>query len=83
MLYSQKNRRDVMMCEIKRYREMANLTQEQLGIAAGLSGQAAISNYELGNRVPKFKHLIAIKNVFIEKGVIVTLEDLVSKNDQK
>lgn len=72
-----------MMCEIKRYREMANLTQEQLGIAAGLSGQAAISNYELGNRVPKFKHLIAIKNVFIEKGVIVTLEDLVSKNDQK
>jgi len=71
------------MCAIKRYREIANLTQEQLGIAAGLSGQAAISNYELGIRTPKFKHLIAIKNVFIEKGVIVTLEDLIPKNHQK
>lgn len=65
------------MSSIKKYRKMANLTQEQLGILAGLAGQAAISNYELGIRKPKFEHLIAIKKVLVEKGISVTVDDLI------
>lgn len=39
---------------LKRYRKLAELTQEQLAHACGWSGQSRIANYEAGKREPTF-----------------------------
>jgi phage repressor protein C with HTH and peptisase S24 domain len=42
---------------LRKYRDAAELTQEQLALACGFSGQSRIANYEKGTRDPSFEDL--------------------------
>lgn len=45
---------------LKRYRDASGLTQEQLALAAGWSGQSRVANYEAGTRTPSLEHVEAL-----------------------
>lgn len=65
------------MLRIKELREQNRLNQEGLAIKLGLS-QPTISAYEVGERVPDLKTLIALANCFG-----VSLDYLVGLSDAK
>ena len=65
------------MSNIKHYRELAGITQLDLAVLIGKSGQSSIANYESGIREPSIATLKAIRDAFIDKGISCTLDDLV------
>jgi transcriptional regulator with XRE-family HTH domain len=45
---------------LKRFRELRQMTQEQLAHASGMGGQSRIGNYEKGIREPKLEEIQAL-----------------------
>lgn len=46
--------------KVKYYRELAEMTQEELALAAGYKGRSAISRIEKGDAEPQQKKIIAL-----------------------
>lgn len=62
---------------LKRYRKAAKLTQEQLALACGWSGQSRISNYESGLREPTL-----IEVASLAEALGVDAADLLAASDR-
>lgn len=56
----QKNARMTFKDNLRRARNAANLTQEQLAHAIGAAGQSRIANYEKGMREPTLGEIVAL-----------------------
>lgn len=65
----------VSMNNLKQYRVLAGLTQEQLGALVGLH-KMNISNYERGKRGPSVKMANAIVAALQKKGVECSLDSV-------
>ena len=63
------------MHKLKSYRELAGLTQGQLGKAVGLR-QTAVSNYENEPRIPSLQLCRAFVKVINDKGVSCVVDDV-------
>lgn len=61
--------------QLKKYRELAGLTQAALAASIGVT-QQAIANYENLHRAPSVRMCMIIIKALKKRGVDVTIEDL-------
>lgn len=70
------------MTKIKEIREKLKMSQQELGEAVGV-GQTAISNYEVGDRIPDVPVAIKLRDLAVKNKIKVSLEDLLVRTESR